>query len=281
MPAWIAAPSATTSSGLIEQYLSHCSGLGLYSKIVKPDFLDHDNLQLCIEASEGIIDPLLLERLVRQRLDDTPNVRIHFNSRFDQGMNSGYDYVINCSYANINSIHAEDFMKDYQFEVVEKPVIILPARLKNLSIVVMDGPFMSLDPYGNSGSHLMGHVVHAIHNANVGRQPMIPSELLDYVNKKSVASRMASHFDKFVEATKKYIPAIEQADYQHSLFTIRAVLPNVDATDERPTVVSRSEENIIDVFSGKLITCVESAFEVRRILDSSKGSRSAQAQIIN
>ena len=45
------------------------------------------------------------------------------------------------------------------------------------------------------------------------------------------------------------------------MFTIRTVLPNKDATDERPTVV-RFDDNIIYLFSGKVGNCVEAAKEI-------------------
>jgi hypothetical protein len=46
------------------------------------------------------------------------------------------------------------------------------------------------------------------------------------------------------------------------MFTVRAVLPNTDATDERPTQVTNLGNGFVSVFSGKIGTCVEAASEV-------------------
>jgi hypothetical protein len=46
--------------------------------------------------------------------------------------------------------------------------------------------------------------------------------------------------------------------YKGSLFTIRAVLPDVDATDERPTLIER-DGNVVSVLSGKMCTAVTAA----------------------
>ena len=73
-----------------------------------------------------------------------------------------------------NQILSEDKQKDYQFELCEKPVIKLPEQYKNKSVVIMDGPFMCIDPYGQTGYHVMGNVVHAIHETSVGFSPNFP-----------------------------------------------------------------------------------------------------------
>ena len=50
------------------------------------------------------------------------------------------------------------------------------------------------------------------------------------------------------------------------MFTIRAVPPRVEDTDERPTLVKEINEKIITVFSGKITTCAEAANEVKKII---------------
>ena len=46
----------------------------------------------------------------------------------------------------------------------------------------MDGPFMCIDPLSDTGYHVMGNVVHAIHN-NIGYSPEIPKEFENQLNK--------------------------------------------------------------------------------------------------
>ena len=62
------------------------------------------------------------------------------------------------------------------------------------------------------------------------------------------------------------MPGISKAEHIGSMFTIRTVLPNVESTDERPTLVSRVNEKIINVLSGKLGNSVEVSLEVLGVI---------------
>ena len=51
-----------------------------------------------------------------------------------------------------------------------------------------------------------------------------------------------------------------------SMFTVRTVLPNMNSTDERPTIVRQISDNVFTIFSGKVTTCVEAAEEVSMLI---------------
>ena len=51
-----------------------------------------------------------------------------------------------------------------------------------------------------------------------------------------------------------------------SMYTIRTVLPNVEKTDERPTLVNKIQNNVITVFSGKIGNCIEAANQVDALI---------------
>ena len=135
-----------------------------------------------------------------------------------------------------------------------------------MSIVVMDGPFFCIDPYSTTDLHVMGNVVHAIHATNVGYFPEIPNEYKFLLNKGIVKSPNVTKIDKFLEMAAIFMPDMKDAEYIGSMFTIRTVLPNVDATDERPTLVSKINNKIINVFSGKIGNSVEAAKEVVKMV---------------
>jgi hypothetical protein len=103
----------------------------------------------------------------------------------------------------------------------------------------------------------LGHVVHAIHATNVGYEPVIPSELAGYLNKGIIRNPAHTRFEKFVACGAPFIPVLEHAEHVGSMFTVRAVLPDRDDTDERPTLVESVSDRIIKIFSGKVGNCVE------------------------
>jgi 3-oxoacyl-[acyl-carrier protein] reductase len=50
------------------------------------------------------------------------------------------------------------------------------------------------------------------------------------------------------------------------MFTVRAVQPNVDATDERLTSVQKIDAQVARVFSGKIVTAIDAALQVCAIV---------------
>ena len=123
----------------------------------------------------------------------------------------------------------------------------------------MDGEFCSVDPYGETGYHLMGHVKHAIHASNTGLDPEVPDDLVPYLNSGIVHSLPQSRWPLFQKDGQKFIPALKKAEHIGSMFTVRAVLPDMDKTDARPTLVERMDDQVVRVFSGKIGTCVDAA----------------------
>ena len=74
----------------------------------------------------------------------------------------------------------------------------LPKEYKNKSVVVMDGPFMCLDPY-KDGYHVLGHVEHAIHSTNVGDYPMVLNkDIVGYLNNGVIPNPKFTKIQKFI-----------------------------------------------------------------------------------
>jgi hypothetical protein len=156
--------------------------------------------------------------------------------------------------------------RDYQFEVVEKVVVRPPASLAGRSVVVLDGPFTCIDPFGATGLSVMGHVVHAIHHTNVGRLPEIPPEIAPLLDRGVIERPPLTSFPLFREAAAEFFADATELQHVGSMFTVRTVLPGLDATDERPTLVTAVDERLVTVFSGKIGTCVRAAEEVAAIV---------------
>jgi hypothetical protein len=238
------------------QYLSFCDRFNLEYEIIDNfSSVDSEKIALTIKAKENLLDYKSIYQTCHDRLKKS-NIKLLLNTRFDKSLKEDYDLVINCTYANINEALKPSQQQRYQFEICEKIVVKMPNEMVEKSIVVMDGPFMCVDPYGNTGFSLLGNVDHAIHYSNVGISPDIPKEILGDLNQGIVKRPNKTNFDKFIEHGKLYIPSLADCSYQGSMFTVRAVFPNTDDTDARPTVISNIDEKVVNVFSGKIDTCV-------------------------
>lgn len=243
-----------------EQFLKFCNECNLDYKVSNLSIINHDNIDVVIQAEEELLNPNTLRSLVWEKLKKN-NIQVNLNTEVDSTIFDNFDLVINATYANLNFItdRFPEAKKEYQFELCEKVVLKLPDEFKGISLVIMDGPFMCIDPYDTTGFHVMGNVVHAIHHTNTGIFPEIPDEFKPLLNKGIIKNPSITNIDKFIKSASYFMPNITQAEHVGSMYTIRTVLPNVHQTDERPTLVYKVNDQLINVFSGKIGNSVEAA----------------------
>ena len=223
------------------------------------------NCDLTIKVNEKLYDPKIIKDICYNRIRGN-GINLKLNNRIKNKL-TGYKYNIHATYSSLNDLTTEK--QTYQFELCEKPIFKLPPQYKNKSIVIMDGPFMCFDPYADTEYHLGGNVVHAIHVRNVGKKPDVPPPYKRYLNKGIIKKPKYTNVDRFIESSKKFFPSIEESKHIGSMYTIRTVLPNKDATDERPTIVDKKDNNFI-LFSGKVGNCVEASKRIIEIINTYK-----------
>ena len=268
-----------------EQFAAFCEAQSLEFTAARVDLLRQEKVGLCVSVNESVFDPDALRKICWSRLRGS-QVNVLLNTDATGRDLDQYDYVVVNTYSVINDFLSDDSaaQTDYQYELCEKPVVRLPDKFRNKSIVVMDGPFMCVDPLGSSGLFVLGNVVHAIHETNVGRHPIIDKRFLPLLNNGIVKDPPITNFSQFISSAAEFFKGIDKAEHVGSMFAIRTVLPDKDETDERPTIVERAGDRVIKVFSGKIGTCVEAAEQVSRLVlgerleESSEGMAKSSAQ---
>ena len=241
------------------EYLAFLDDLELPYERVKP----LPNTDVTIKVEEELFDNYKLYELVRDKLWSS-GVEVLKNKTTTKDDFKGYDVVVIATYAKLNDLLDEK--KWYQYELCEKPVVRLPKKYQGKSIVIMDGPFMCLDPYGEK-NHVLGNVKHAIHCWNEGTEAFWPHRYTKYLNKGVVENPKHTKIDKFIETGKKFFKDFDKLKHIGSMYTIRTVLANRDHDDARPTLVNHEGGNVYSLFSGKIDTCVDSANELIRMLN--------------
>ncbi len=255
-----------------EKYLNFCKECELEHE--KTDLDQHfapGMVELVVKGKEAVFDPVKLKEIIWAKLKKL-QVKVHLNTPFTGDDIDRYDFVVNATYANSNFILEKypELKREYQFELVEKPVVRLPEKFRGKSIVIMDGPFFCIDPYSSTDLHVMGNVVHTIHATNTGFYPEIPEAYKPLLNRGVVKNPLPTNIGNFFKVAESFLPDFKHAEHVGSMFTIRTVLPNLDTTDERATWVSRLNDKIIHLFSGKIGNCVEAGYEVVRIIESAR-----------
>lgn len=211
------------------------------------------------KVEEGLFDYKKLRKVIKHRLERS-SVKVQLGKEVTLPQLASFDYVVNATYSNTNTLTHNK--KVYQFELCEKPIVKLPKQFKNKGVVVIDGPFTCIDPFGDTDYHVVGNVVHAIHHTNNGVYPEVPSAYIPLLNNGVVENPPITNFPKFIKDLQKYFNAVDSIEYIGSMFVIRTVLADRDYDDARPSIVEKENSRMYRIFSGKISTAVDTAHEV-------------------
>jgi len=248
-------------------FLAFCKQLSLPADVVDLEKFSPHLLQCegAIFTQEAIYDSAVVAQLVMKELSAC-NVRVLLNSRVtditetDTGFSveaSGETIscasIVNCGYASVNEIDSfvADNVAEVQYELTVVPIINWREGLPPIGITVLDGPFFTVLPFGKTGDYLLYHVEHTVTERHIGYN--FPKE---WNRRKDKAHAQVGRgvFNDMVESASAWLPDIERADYNGCLATVRATLPYVDSTDQRPSIIRKlpTKHPFFSVFSGKI-----------------------------
>lgn len=180
-------------------------------------------------------------------------IRISLNTKFEPTNLSEYDLVINATYANLNYLLPESQQIDYQFELVEKCTITRPQG--KISGVVLDGDYVCIDPTGNDNDHQIGHVKYAIHQTCIGKFPTKTMFDRPIFSRKGL---IINDIYKYFDVSRFY--------WGQNQFVIRTVLPHKESDDARPTYITKHNDRLYSIFSGKIDTVVDISNDLIKML---------------
>ncbi|MFA6105020.1 MAG: FAD-dependent oxidoreductase [Patescibacteria group bacterium] len=264
-----------------EQFFAFCESQKLPYEISYPsrDFLDRSHVETCVKTKEPVYNYSRLCKLASDKILSNPHIQVKTGntvvgcefSKVDdtkivfvktaQGdtYHDSFDFVINATYANHNQFcnWLGFAVPPIEFRLKELVVVELP-KPKFLAVTVMDGPFVTLVPMGKEGRYTLGDVARSLHDVKISNDGPPWS-------KADIAGRV-SRFPEMQENDPFFIPAIKDAKYIQSIYSILPIRPNSDATDERITSVTNHGRGCWSVFEGKIITCVTAAKTIKRNL---------------
>ncbi len=236
-----------------DAYENVMSQHGLRVRSCRPAWLDFEFIDKCYEVEEQIYDPDILRSLVETRIT---NSGVEFEQRaFTPAMRGDFDFVVWATYGMAGS---QQIFKPAKFQVAEKVLIKLPAKLSRLALVLVDGPFTAFDPFGTSDLSLFGSAEHTNHWSTNDPEEPIPARYKSVLNKTEFVPVPFTHFDVMRKDCCAAVPLAKHALYVGSRFTIRVVEDNPEQ-DRRILYVREGGPGELHIFSGKVVSAMKAA----------------------
>ena len=151
-----------------------------------------------------------------------------------------------------------------KYEKCEIILCTVDERLKNTGITVMDGPFFSLMPFGQTGLHSLTSVTFTPHETSYDAVATFPCQQQSegkcrpgsLYNCNECPAKPQSAWPYMSQLARKYLKEEYGFAYQGSLFSMKPILKASEIDDSRPTVVRvmNTEPMLVSVLSGKINT---------------------------
>lgn len=231
-------------------------------------------------TEEYTYDAQALKKYFLEKLAELPNVTIQYKARIRSIENNGKEYeieladgtkikssfVLNATYASVNQIQSllgfELFKIKY--ELCEIILCKVNEKLKNIGLTVMDGPFFSIMPFGQTGYHSLTAVSFTPHKAC--KEPMPHFNCMELSNNFCSSQQLGNCNDCSVKPesawlymsklARKYMRDELEFEYEQSLYSMKPILLASEIDDSRPTVIKVFTEKptFVSVLSGKINT---------------------------
>lgn len=175
------------------------------------------------------------------------------------------NYIINATYASVNQILDRMQMKKYplKYEISEIILCSINNEYKDIGLTLMDGPFISLMPFGLGELHSLTSVIFTHHKTSLSSLPTFECQKknnactpMQLENCNKCKYKPSSQWDNMNQLVKKYFINDIKLEYVKSLFAIKPIMQNSKLDDGRPTIIKvhNKQPGFISILSGKINT---------------------------
>lgn len=222
-----------------------------------------NNIEGCIKVNESIYDSDSLRKLVKKNLSMS-DVNIKYSTQIknikqldskflvidSSGNKTKYDIVINASYENFNAYRDGLGIPKRKLKFQQTFIPIIEINNFNSGITIMDGPFITILPFGKTGKFLLYDVVNSVISSKNGYEYQFSK--LNHYELQSTKSLLDAR-QKIFAKLRDFLPKLDFKDTNKSLFGPRAILAGVEDTDRRVSMIDKQFNNTyFDVIAGKV-----------------------------
>lgn len=232
-------------------------------------------------TEEYTYDAKILQKYYEEKLFDNKNVTMVFGARINRilradrtfivelqdGNSYKAGYVLNATYASVNQIidkveGTDKELFQIKYELCEIILCEPSAKLKDVGITVMDGPFFSIMPFGKTGLHSLTSVTFTPHVTSYEEKPVFSCQAGASCSSDSLGNcnecihKPQSAWPYMSHLADKYMKPEYGYSYVQSLYSMKPILKSSEVDDSRPTAIKilNREPMFISVLSGKINT---------------------------
>jgi hypothetical protein len=249
----IAKTNSYTSSNEFKLFCNS-AGIGYKSKWPDDELLNSEMIEESFLVEEPVYDWNKLKSIVSNKLKNS-NIQLKLNTPFS-GHKEIFDFVINCTYSNMNQICELIGVEAMKFQMQDVIIPVFKSNIRRVGLTVMDGPFCSVMPKGfEKEKFLLYHARYSVVNSADNCLTQVKSNIKDDI--RNIFADSANFF-----------PFLKDAVQTDCLRTTRAI--PINNNDERLSeiITYKSNPNFITVFSGKVSTAIKIAKQIRQGINS-------------
>lgn len=233
-----------------------------FNIIEKNELLKKSEIEGIIKVNEKKISIDLARKKIWKLLNKhSIDVKLNKKVFLNKGLSIKYDKIILCTYDR-NNLNLENFgiknMTEYFYQLVEKIIIKPPTKFLNKSFVILDGPFMCIDPYNNEKKSILGHVEKSVIAKQISNSHNF-NDKFKLLSQYVVDTRKNGKFNQIKKDFCRYFNHFENVKYFGSFWVVRCTMKS--NFDHRLTEIL-TKNKIITVFSGKWINCFNTANKI-------------------
>ena len=235
-----------------QDYKNFCNEVGIsyHSEYPSSNIMNPELIEDSFKVEEPIFDWDILKDIIKNKLIDS-KVKLNLNTKFNKD-HLNYDFIINCAYSGINEVNSLANVPPLKFKLQDVIIPIFEYNHPKIGLTVMDGPFCSVMPKGNTPNQFL--LYHAKYSILTETEGMSLTPLKDIEHNLEMIKKDSSNYFPFIKDVK-FI------DYWR---TTRAI--PITKNDERLSKIITYPTNnkFITIFSGKISTCVKIAKQIKQ-----------------
>ena len=274
------------------EFAAFCVAAGIRCDEISPNqYFQKGMCDGAFLTEEDTYDAFALRDFFVQKLSEMKNVHIQYGVRISrirqvsdqyeilytaggQDGSAVSEFVLNATYASTNQVlgYVDEDCKTgsgnnfepfgIKYELCEIILCKASKNLEKVGLTVMDGPFFSIMPFGQTGLHSLTAVTFTPHVTSYDTVPTFTCQngtecsAGQLANCNECAHKPQSAWPYMSHLADKYMKSEYAYTYSKSLFSMKPILKSSEIDDSRPTAirVNAQKPTFISVLSGKINT---------------------------